>query len=635
MRVIVAILLYGGLVVASFAFGALAASAAKKSFNPGGDVAKIGLVVGAPFVAQSVYRMLFGAPVGALPGQTVSMSQAAFLLMAMGLQAVAFLLGTRQVSGGAVASAGAWLLPRGLRAGPEAPSITTRVIWFGLAAVPALGVAFPGAMANMGQVLLVAGLVLFMAKSALSGGSVVKLRPDLLSSKEILAAVTAALPKQGVFAGELAGPGRDAPPSPVKVGIDDRACVVGPPGTGKTAFLVTQLLDWAESGESFVCLDIKPEIFGIVRDRLEAKGYQLLTYNPTARTGQRYNPLDDADTPEAIGELTAALIPSTESDAKVFDENARDLLDGIVSHLRATMGRASLPDVAEFLASFDDVKGLLRELRQSPDADVKGIAAALAMSAQNERMLGSIFAALRSNLRFLRYPAIRDSLASSDFSLADLAKPKVGLFLQFEETSAAITRGLFCAMVAHLMRYFIAHANRRPVLLLLDEIGNVPAVPGLAQKLNTIRSRSLPTWLYWQSTAQMEPYAAGGDSGAMKILGACDLQMVFRLNDNASAEWMSERIGTVDRVVKAVSITHSEESIFGATTRSASLVHEPVIRPHELQQLKPGETVCTWRGLAWRGLATPFYARFADMRGEDKKPRGEQLRGAPYQAGSS
>jgi hypothetical protein len=48
--------------------------------------------------------------------------------------------------------------------------------------------------------------------------------------------------------------------------------------------------------------------------------------------------------------------------------------------------------------------------------------------------------------------------------------------------------------------------------------------------------------------------------------------------------------------------------------------------------LAPGEIVGTWRGLAWRGKATSYFNRFTQMRGEDKKPKGESLRGQPYDA---
>jgi len=299
----------------------------------------------------------------------------------------------------------------------------------------------------------------------------------------------------------------------IHVSMDDRAVVIGPPGTGKTAFLIEQLLRWGESGRSFVCLDIKPEIYGITQTFLEKKGYALFTYNPTTRTGQKYNMLADLDSPESVGELASALIPSEDPRDTVFTESARDFLDAIISHLAAG-GTPSLPLVRALVADCHDHHELMDLLLNSPDPDAREIASGLMLVAKNERLLGSIFATFRANLRFLRYPAIRESLESSDFSLSELTTGKpVGLFLQFEEAQRETTARLLSTMTGHIMRYLITHTDRPPVLCFWDEIGNAPPVPGLVEKLNTIRSRKMPTWLYWQSLEQMQRYG----EKAMKV----------------------------------------------------------------------------------------------------------------------
>ena len=435
--------------------------------------------------------------------------------------------------------------------------------------------------------------------------SVTKHTPDLLIDSRIKQRLLDITNQNGngVLAGEIDG-------KPLYISTQDRACVIGPPGTGKTAFLVAQLLDWSKSGRSFVVNDIKPEIYGVVRERLEAEGYKLLTFNPTAQCGDRYNLLDDLESPEAVGELASALVPSDEAENTVFNESARDLLDALICHLRSAEGRVSLPMIRDFVTQFGSHKELLKELAVSPSQDARELANSLRMVANNERLIGSIFATFSANLRFLRFPAIREALAESDFTLADLLGGRVGLFLQFEESQQQTTARLFSVFMGHIMRYLIEHTNREPVLLLLDEIGNVPKVSGLVQKLNTIRSRELPTWLYWQSREQMQSYGQKSGEGANIITGACDLQAVFRLNDNATAEWFSDKIGSVDRLVEAISATISPHIISDYTyTTSQSLEREPVIFPHDLQRLAVSEVVCAYQGLAWRGEATPYFKR--------------------------
>jgi len=46
----------------------------------------------------------------------------------------------------------------------------------------------------------------------------------------------------------------------LRVSNEDRGIILGAPGSGKTTYLVTQIIDWMRSGQSFVATDIKPEI---------------------------------------------------------------------------------------------------------------------------------------------------------------------------------------------------------------------------------------------------------------------------------------------------------------------------------------------------------------------------------------
>ena len=116
----------------------------------------------------------------------------------------------------------------------------------------------------------------------------------------------------------------------------------------------------------------------------------------------------------------------------------------------------------------------------------------------------------------------------------------------------------------------------------------------------------------------MQPYGEKSDEGPNKILAACDVQMTFRINDNATAQWMSDKIGTVDRLVHSVSVTWGGEDT--TESESHSLVSEPVIFPHDLQRLAPGEVVATYRGVAWRGKARAYYQRWPEYQGVTQSP---------------
>jgi len=433
-------------------------------------------------------------------------------------------------------------------------------------------------------------------------------RPDVLGTDRHTTAIMNALdqaPDEGVFCGHIETPEglRSA-----YISTEDRGVVIGPPGTGKSAFMVTQMLDWSKSRRSIVCLDIKPELHDIMRARLEKQGYRIRIFNPTAPC-DRYNMLDDLVGTTAIGELAASLIPSAGGDNRAFDEAARDIVDGLISYLKVDGQAVSLPAIRHLLGGMANEKELVDMLASSEDEDVRDIAFALARSGRNSRFLGAVFATLRSNLRFLRYEEIRTSIEVSDFSLRELMDDDrpTALFLQFEERHQETTRLLLSAMVAHLFNFFIEHTERKPVLLMLDEIGNVPRIPALVEKLNTIRSRQLPTWLYWQGIQQMQQYGMQRDEGPNSILAACDFHMAFRLNDNDTARWFSDRIGTADRIMTSVSQSGSGETL------SKSVKEEPIMKLADLQSLPNGQSIAIYRGNVWRNLATPYFKRWPQM----------------------
>lgn len=438
-------------------------------------------------------------------------------------------------------------------------------------------------------------------------------RPRSLGSDEAAADMVAksATRVPRIFAGKYGG-------MPFYASIEDRALVIGPPGTGKTAFLLNQLLKATRQGLSFVVIDFKPEIYSIIGATLAECGYRVLRVNPTDvdRDADHWNLLEEIDKESGIVEICAALLPIRDAREAPFIEAQRDWLKAVVFHVKTQPG-GNLPAAYELLTSQSDPTKLLDILGRSasePCARIaRRIAAGLSGAKPDPLITQGLSGAARS-LEFLALPGVKDALGHSDFSMRDeLGKGDrpTALFIQFLETEAEAFGQVLTLLETRVLSTLIATAGqRKPVALHFDELGAIPPIPGLKTKLNTIRSRHMPTWMYFQAVQQLEQqYGAGA---ASLFFTAADVQMCFRLNDIETRETFAKLVGTTEREKTSQSTTAGVKGAGTSTSKSKERVN--VIEPHELGQLAPGEIVCLYRGAAAKGLATPHYVDFPEFR---------------------
>jgi type IV secretion system protein VirD4 len=438
-------------------------------------------------------------------------------------------------------------------------------------------------------------------------------RPRDLGSDEAAAGLVAKAVPQGqprIFAGKYGG-------KPLYVSIEDRGLVIGPPGTGKTAFLLNQVLRTMRIRLSFVVVDLKPELHKILAPALDVAGYRVLRINP-ARVdpdADHWNPLDDIQDETEITELCTALLPIRDAREAPFIEAQRDWLKAVVFHVKSQPG-GSLPAAFNLLAAESNPANLVDLLGRSPNPVAarlaRRIAAGLAGAKPDPLILQGLTGCLRT-LDYLGLPGVQSALGHSDFSARDLGKgvKPTALFLQFEEAKINALGPLLAFSATAVLTTLIDTAGQRqPVELYLDELGNMPPIPNLPEKLNTIRSRHIPTWMYFQTAEQME--RRYGDGAADVFFASADVQLVFRLNDLTTRKLIADLVGTTEREKRSQSTSADPKGGRTSTTRNRERVN--VIEPHELGQLAPGQVVCLYRGASAKGQATPHYVDFPQFR---------------------
>ena len=394
------------------------------------------------------------------------------------------------------------------------------------------------------------------------------------------------------------------------VPCEERGLVLGVSRSGKTNYLLAQLISWMRSGKSFVASDVKPELWGILKVNgvFERYGYEDVVFNPTDPLSQKYNMFNDlgVDADTEIVELIEIFIPSDD----VFSDLARRILRAVMLHLRTVNGSVSLLQARNYIDKYIDVEDMMDELLESPSDIAISNAKAVKRSGGNERFTASAVNALSSALQFLDNTTIAANIDSSDFSLRErLQQPRQAIFLQFDKQYQQTTRELFGATLSHTLRLLeVEYANRDDVFVALDELINAAPIPNLTKKLNVIGSSKMPLFMYVQSLDGLtEVY---GDQAANLIMSSCTLKVCYRVNDFDTAQTFSNMIGEIN--VKSWSVTETPRvneagRSYKDTSRTESIGRKALIEPAALQGLETNQAIILYQGRSAKMIMPTYY----------------------------
>ncbi|MEK5771637.1 type IV secretion system DNA-binding domain-containing protein [Acinetobacter variabilis] len=412
----------------------------------------------------------------------------------------------------------------------------------------------------------------------------------------------------------------------LRVTNEDRGIVLGAPGSGKTTFLISQIVEWMKSGRSFVATDVKPEIWAILKANnvFQIFGYKDWVFNPTDVESDHYNIFSEVKDSAELNEILNIIIKDDTAESVVFNDLARRILKAVLIELG---DKASLVNAQNYINSMDSNDELLKALRQSEKSSVSNIAKEISRTAQNDRLLASVMTAVSKAFEFLDDDRIRATTSDNapGFYLKEvLMQPKQAVFLQFDQQYKSSTATLFGAMVAHTMRILQANQNRKPVFIALDEIINCAPIPKFTDLLNTIRSANMPTFLYLQSLEGLNRLY--GPNSDKIFMGSSNLKIVFRIGDIESAEECSRLVGQTETTYISETAGTSQTSGTSSSSRASgsssnrsqnvgttkSIKLESIIEPAEFIKLPIFTAVVMYNG-SYGTLEMPKYHECYNM----------------------
>ncbi len=395
-------------------------------------------------------------------------------------------------------------------------------------------------------------------------------------------------------------------------GDDTHAVTIAGNRSGKgRSSIVPTLLDYR--GATLV-IDVKGELATITA-RQRAEGGQAvfvvdpfdIVQGPARQYRARFNPLSILRTGsptliEDAGLVADALVVPGNTQDPHWDESSRAFIEGVVLFVATDElfeGRRTLAQVRDLIsgqAHAEDVTGmdvLAEQMRANNAADgfvrQAVIDAAEDFFAKPPDERGSVLSNTRRHLRFLAYPQIRDSLSGHEFDLASLKTGHGGqpatIYLCLPAMRMATCNRWFRLFVnlalAEMER--IAVKPPTPVLFCLDEFPVLGHMQALEQAAGQIAGLGVKLWVVVQDIGQLK---ALYKERWQTFLGNAGMVQLFGLNDLATLEWVSKRLGTTSLIVRNKSeVADRDATASGRLGASWSLQVQPLMTVDEIARL--------------------------------------------------
>jgi type IV secretory pathway TraG/TraD family ATPase VirD4 len=337
--------------------------------------------------------------------------------------------------------------------------------------------------------------------------------------------------------------------------------VVAPTRTGKsTRLVVPNLLRW--DGPAVVT-SVKRDVYDLTVERRRQIGPVAL-FDPTGATGldsNTWSPLLSSVTfPDATKTATwladAAAVEDKHDTAKFWETLATKLLAPVL--FAAANSGHTMMDVSHWVdrSAFDDVDQILDRL-----GDEDALAAWQAIRSLPPETRGSVLGTAMAIFRAFGSPRVREATACTPgqtdertLNIARLLKNNGTLYLVSPEYEQAELRPLFVALVQAVYRTAVdTSANlldgaplNPPLLLMLDEAGNIAPLQTLPKIAATGAGQGITLMTIWQDRAQIrelyresERTLISNHTTTVWLPGSQDLDTLKLLSDLIGDQWVA------------------------------------------------------------------------------------------------
>lgn len=376
-----------------------------------------------------------------------------------------------------------------------------------------------------------------------------------------------------------------------------------PSRTGKTiSAIIPALMHWF--GGSMFITDVKGELTAITAKHRKSLGQNVLIFNPfnvLNIKGLRFNPLrilvedilnnqgkDLHDLARSIAYQLISEKPNDMGDGVFFRNGARRLLITFLLYMPLFMPEnCNLPALRKLVwSSSNEQKRIASEMKNSDwlSGLLQDYGTALKEMLKDEYI--KTFGAFRDNAMnaleiYDAHSPMGLAMSESDFSLKDVLDGKTTLYLILPEAKLE-THGSALGLIATLLLETIAaKPEPSPIMMLLEEMGNIGKLPNLSKALSLLPGKGVRLWMVFQSRRQ--PIEIYGQQMAGLIEEQSSLVQAWSIRGELDRKAWSLRIGNETK--KARSLARDHDNIQSPWRLNISERASPVMSTDEIGRM--------------------------------------------------
>lgn len=342
----------------------------------------------------------------------------------------------------------------------------------------------------------------------------------------------------------------------IGVRTERHAITIAGAGAGKGAcVIVPNLKRWPHS---VLVIDPKGEAAEITTNDRASMGQAVYVIDPfnSAKVDKRYratyNPLDalNVKSPtvrEDINAITDGIIMRHDPRHALWDNNAQIILSGLIAYtkLAAPSQEQNLTSVRRMLR-----EGNIEDVARNMDlwsqcAGLPQAAARVILGEKGNEYVGNA----RENTAWLDSPSIQSALSSSSFSLYDLKRKKISVYLVLPvnylgEHGRFLRLFVRCSIAAMARKMPGTGLRSNQCLFLLDEFYSLGRMDEISKAAGLMRGYGLQLWPILQDMGQL--LTLYGREGAETFFANADLHQFFGNTDQLTLGFISSCLGVTD-----------------------------------------------------------------------------------------